>query len=304
MASNKIQPDFLKPGDTVAIISPSFCIDEDKLNGAVSFLEAWNLQVRVGKNSLNRYGPFAGNDEERLADLQEMTNDPAVKAVLCSRGGYGLSRIINRADFTSLKKNPKWYAGFSDITILHLWLSEVQNMMSIHSDMPLNYNNPEKTDDTFDTLRKALTGTLRKIEWEGSFMRPHHAEGEVTGGNLSLFFTLTGTPAESATKGKILFIEDVGEYIYHLDRMLMSLKLGGKLEGLAALIIGGMNEISDTKIPWGRSVEETINDIVKEYDYPVLFDFPAGHISDNRAFYIGRRASVEIKGKKASLNFI
>jgi muramoyltetrapeptide carboxypeptidase len=304
MTSDKIQPDFLKPGDEVAIISPSFCIDEDKLNGAVRFLEAWNLQVRVGKNSLKRYGPFAGNDEERLADLQEMTNDPNIKAILCSRGGYGLSRIINRVDFTSLKKNPKWYAGFSDITILHLWMSEVQNIMSIHSDMPLNYNNPEKTDDTFDTLRKALTGKLRKIEWEGSVMRPGNAEGEVTGGNLSLFFTLTGTPAEPATKGKLLFIEDVGEYIYHLDRMLISLKLGGKLEGLSALIIGGMNEISDTKIPWGRSVEETILDIVKEYDYPVLFDFPAGHISDNRAFYIGRRARVEIKGKKASLIFI
>jgi muramoyltetrapeptide carboxypeptidase len=304
MTSDKIQPDFLKPGDSVAIISPSFCIDEDKLAGAVRFLEEWNLQVRVGKNSLRRYGPFAGNDEERLSDLQEMTNDPSVKAVLCSRGGYGLSRIINRVDFTSLKKNPKWYAGFSDITILHLWLSEVQNIMSIHSDMPLNYNNPEKTDVTFETLRKALTGKLRKIEWEGSIMRPANAEGEVTGGNLSLFFTLTGTPAEPATKGKILFIEDVGEYIYHLDRMLMSLKLGGKLEGLSALIIGGMNEISDTKIPWGRSVEETILDLVKDYDYPVLFDFPAGHISDNRAFYIGRKARIEIKGKKASLNFI
>jgi muramoyltetrapeptide carboxypeptidase len=304
MSVKKIQPEYLKPGDEVAIISPSFCIDETKLVEAVTFLENWGLRVRLGKNASNRSGPFAGSDEERLADLQLMTNDQDVKAVICSRGGYGTSKIISRIDFSSLKKKPKWYVGFSDLTVLHLWLSEVCEIVSVHGEMPLNFNNQDKSEATFKTLKQALFGTLQPCEWEGPFFRTRNASGEVTGGNLSLIYSLIGTPAEPVTKEKILFIEEVGEYYYHIDRMLTSLKLAGKLEDLSALVIGGMNDIEETKIPWGKSIEETILGIVSEYDYPLFFNFPAGHINDNRAFYIGKQATIEVKGRKAKLSYM
>lgn len=304
MSANKIQPEYLKPGDEVAIISPSFFIDERKINEAVTFLERWGLKVRVGKNAHKQDGPFAGCDEDRLSDLQEMTDNNSIKAVFCSRGGYGLLKIISKVDFSALEKSPKWYVGFSDITVLHLWLSEVCGIMSVHGDMPLNFNNSEKTLSTFRSLQQVLFGDFQSCEWEGSFLKARNVSGEMTGGNLSLIYSLIGTPAEPATKGKILFIEEVGEYYYHIDRMLMSLKLAGKLEGLSALVIGGMNKMEEAKTPWGKSIEETISGIVMEYDYPLFFDFPAGHIDDNQAFYIGKRAKIDVNGRSARLSFL
>ncbi len=304
MLSKKIQPDYLKPGDEVAIISPAFSISGKKLDDAVTFLSQWGLKARIGKNAKKCNGPFAGTDEERLSDLQAMTDDPGIKAVICSRGGYGISRIINKVDFSALKKNPKWYVGFSDITVLHMWLSEVCGMISLHGDMPLNINNPEKNRRTFISLREALFGDFQPFEWKGTFFNPGSATGEMTGGTLSLLYSLIGTPAEPVTKGKILFIEEVGEYYYHIDRMMTSLKLAGKLEGLSALLVGGMKNIEETSIPWGKSVEETIFGIVSEYDYPLLFNFPAGHVADNRAFYIGKQATIAVKNRKATLSFL
>jgi len=304
MSLLKIQPEFLKPGDEVAIISPSFIIDEKILHDAVRFLEKWGLKVRVGKNVLKQDGPFAGSDNDRLSDLQEMTNDNRIKAVFCSRGGYGISKIIGRVDFSALKEAPKWYIGFSDITVLHIWLNEVCDMISVHGEMPLNFSNAERTRNTFKSLKQALFGILPPCEWEGTFFKAADVTGELTGGNLSLIYSLLGTEAEPSTKGKILFIEEVGEYYYHIDRMMTSLKLAGKLEGLSALIVGGMNEIEEAKIPWGKSVTETITDIISEYNYPLLFDFPAGHVNDNRAFYIGKQAKIDVRGNKAALTFI
>jgi muramoyltetrapeptide carboxypeptidase len=304
MTRKKIQPPFLKKGDEVAIISPSFCIDENLLIEAVDYLTGWGLKVRMGKNAAKRNGPFAGSDKERLEDLQEMTSDKNVKAVFCSRGGYGLLKIIDKVDFSVLRSNPKWYSGFSDITVLHTWLNEVCGLMSVHGDMPVNFNNTEKSHNTFISLKKALFGDPLVHEWTGNFYKPGDVAGEMTGGNLSLLYSLSGTKAEISTKGKIFFIEEVGEYYYHLDRMLTSLKLSGKFDDLAALVIGGMNKIEDTKIPWGKNVEETISGIVSGFNYPVLFNFPAGHISDNRAFYIGKKAVIKTTGNKAVLQYV
>lgn len=304
MPLKKIQPPFLREGDEVAIVSPSWSIDEDKINRAVVFLENWGLKVRLGRHVLKKTGPFAGTDNERLYDLQKMTDDPGIKAVFCSRGGYGTLRIISRMRFSSLKKSPKWYIGFSDITVLHLWLSEVCGIVSIHGDMPLNYSDPEKTSETFSTLQEALFGRNKPLSWKGTFIRPAEKTGEVTGGNLSLIYSLTGTKAEPKTQGRILFVEEVGEYFYHLDRMMNSLKLAGKLKGLSALVVGGLTKMENTKTPWGKSAEMTIAEAVSEYKYPVLFGFPAGHIADNRAFYIGKTAKISVPGERAVLEYI
>lgn len=301
MNSKKIQPPFLKKGDEVAIISPSFFIDEKLLTDAVDFLGKWGLKVHIGKNAAKRNGPFAGTDNERLSDLQEATDNPDIKAVFCSRGGYGLLRIIDKIDFSALRKHPKWYSGFSDITVLHMWLNEVCGIMSIHGEMTLNFSNSEKSTNTFDSLRRALFGDTMINEWEGIIYRPAEISAELTGGNLSLLYSLKGTKAEPVTKGKILFIEDVGEYYYHIDRMMTSFRLSGHLRDLSALIVGGMNKMTDVRIPWGKSIEETVFDAVREYDYPVIFNFPGGHIADNRAVYIGKETGIGILGNKIRL---
>jgi len=304
MSVKKIKPPFLKSGDEVAIVSPSFAIESEKVESAVSLLEEWGLKLHVGKNALRQYGPFAGTDDERYEDLQEATNNKKIKAVFCSRGGYGILKIIDRIDFSSLQRYPKWYVGYSDITVLHTWLAEKYNIVSIHGEMPLNYYNPDKTPATMESLYKALFEGCAPLEWSGEFMRALNAEGEITGGNLSLVYSLAGTAGELKTKKKILFIEDIGEYNYHLDRMMTSLKLAGKFDGLNALVVGGMNDMAETKIPWGKSPEAIISDIVKGYDFPVLFNFPSGHIGDNRAFYIGSKARIEINGDVAVLTYI
>lgn len=304
MRVRKFRPPFLRSGDEVAIISPAFAIDENRVQEAVTLLENWGLRVSVGKNAFNKNGPFAGHDDERLSDIQEVIDKINIKAVFCSRGGYGMLRIIDRIDFSPLKKHPKWFVGFSDITVLHMWLSEKCNLISVHGEMPLNYTRSGKSAATLESLHNSLFGEWLPVLWEGKMLRPAQAEGEMTGGNLSLLYSLIGTPAEPKTNGKILFIEEVGEQYYHLDRMLTSLKLAGKLKGLAALVAGGFSKMEETVIPWGKTAESIISDIVSDYSYPVFFNFPAGHIPDNRSFYIGARAKIEILSQKAALTFV
>jgi muramoyltetrapeptide carboxypeptidase len=304
MAIKKKIPPYLRSGDEVAIVSPSFAIEENVITNGVKILEEWGLKVHIGKNALKAYGPFAGTDKERLSDIQEFTSNEAIRAIFCSRGGYGMMRIIDKIDFSALGKHPKWYVGFSDITALHLWLCEKINTISLHGEMPLNYVNPIKSAETLRSLKSALFGTWQPVEWHGKFVRAASVSGELIGGNLSLINSMCGSKAGIKTKGKILFVEEVGEQLYHIDRMMLSLKMAGMLDDLTAIVGGGFSKMEDTKRPWGISPEEIIADIAGGYGYPLFFNFPAGHIADNRAFYIGRNAEIKMKGKTAILSYL
>lgn len=297
-------PPYLKKGDCISIISPASCIEEEKVMAAVRMLEDSGFTVRIGDHVFARYGPFAGNDDERLYDIQTATDDPCVNAILCSRGGYGMGRIIDRIDFSALKKTPKWYIGYSDITVLHLWLNSVCGVVSLHAEMPVNYSNPGITSESYLTMIRALKGEAEPVTWNCTGKASFIAEGPVTGGNLSLLYSLNGTRGEPDTDGAILFIEETGEYYYHLDRMLNSLRLAGMLKNLSAMIVGGMVKITEGDQVFNRSIEEIVLNMAGGYGYPVLFNFPAGHINDNRAFYMGRRARLDYDGNMASLSWL
>jgi muramoyltetrapeptide carboxypeptidase len=303
MSFSPVIPPYIKPGDFIAVVSPSFSIDEQKLNDAISIIEKRGYRVATGKSVLKKEGPFAGTDAERLYDLQWATDNKEVKAILFSRGGYGMLRIIPHLNITSLRKHPKWFAGFSDITVLHSWLLRKINIASIHGEMPLNFSNPDKSAASVETLFSALEGRYIPVEWAYSGERPSTARGVLTGGNLSLLYALIGTPGEVDLKGKILFIEDVGEQYYHIDRMLISMMLSGRLKGLSALVTGGFSKMEETTAPWGRSIESIITEIASEYGYPLFFNFPAGHIPDNRAIYLGREAVIESNNGKSILKY-
>lgn len=281
------RPSFLKPEDVIAIVSPAFAVEKHKVEEAVQVIEGWHLMVMLGKHVFNSEGPFSGNERERLDDIQMMISDPAVKAILFSRGGYGCIQIVDKIDFSPLETYPKWLVGFSDITVLHSWMNEVVKCPTIHGEMLLNYSNPLKEAVTFTTLHDALFGTAKPIVWKGRTIRPKKAEGVLVGGNLSLIYSMIGTKAEIDTRGRILFIEDVGEQFYHVDRMLNSMRLAGKFDNLAALVVGSFSKMLDTTTPWGKTIEEIVMSVTRGYDFPVFLNFPAGHVPDNRAFYLG-----------------
>jgi muramoyltetrapeptide carboxypeptidase len=297
-------PPYLKEGDCISIISPASWIEEERVMPAVRMLEGSGFRVRTGDHVFSRSGPFAGTDDERLRDIQAATDDPEVKAVLCSRGGYGMARIIDRIDFSALAAHPKWYIGYSDITVLHLWLNTVCGVVSLHAEMPLNYAKPWISPECYMTMISALKGEAAPVTWSCHGKESFTVEGPVTGGNLSLIYSLNGTRGEPDTDGAILFIEETGEYYYHLDRMLNSLRLTGRLKNLAALIVGGMEKITEGDQVFNQSVEDVVMNMAGGYGYPVLFGFPAGHISDNRALYMGRRARLGYDGKAACLSWL
>lgn len=298
-----IIPPYLKEGDRIEIITPASPIAEDVVRKAAARLEDSGFRITTGAHAFASCGPFAGTEAERLADIQKATDDPDVKAVLCSRGGYGMSRIVDQVDFTALKKSPKWYVGYSDITSLHLWLNTVCGITSLHAEMPLNYSNPDCLPDSYDTLVKALKGNPEPVSWITRGEESFEVEGRVMGGNISLIYSLNGTAAQPDTDGAILFIEEIGEKFYHLDRMLVGMRMAGLLRNLSALVVGGMEQITEGEHVFNQTVEEVVMNVVDGYGYPVLFNFPAGHINDNRAVYLGRAARLRQSGREALLTW-
>lgn len=288
-----IQPSYLKKGDKIGIVACARKISREEMAPAIEILKSWGLEVVLGKNVFNADNQFSGTDAERSDDLQTMLDTASVKAIISARGGYGTMRIIDKINFENFKKSPKWLVGYSDITVLHSHIHTL-GIETIHATMPINFN---KDADALETLRKALFG--EKISYEidsHSLNRKGVAEGELVGGNLSLLYALTGSASDIDTSGKILFIEDLDEYLYHIDRMMMNLKRSGKLSRLAGLVVGGMTDMKDNAIPFGKTAEEIILDAVKEYNYPVCFRFPAGHVDKNFALYLGRTVKLEISG--------
>lgn len=282
-------PPYLKSGDTIGIVCPAGYMPVERVSECIRVLNSeWGFTTKVGNTIGKQFHYFSGTDEERLADFQQMLDDPDVKAILCARGGYGFSRIIDKIDFSSFKKNPKWIIGYSDVTVLHSHIYRNYYISTMHSPMAGAFNEGGYKNEFVISLRNALEGKKIKYRCEPhEFNRKGEAVGELVGGNLAILAHLTGTNSDSKTKGRILFIEDVGEYLYNIDRMMYQLKKSGKLEKIAGLIVGGFSEMKDTERPFGQTVYEIIRDIVKDYTYPVCFDFPVSHTDRNYALKTG-----------------
>ena len=293
-----IIPPLLKPGDRVSVIAPSGVVKESRIEKGISLIEAWGLVVERGPHLYSSDGHLAGSDEERLNDLQEALDDESVKAVFCARGGYGLSRIIDRIDPAGLLSVPKWIIGYSDITVLHLWLNSLYGIATVHGEMVSNFNIDSRSPESLDSLYRLLFRGECSYSWESENWRDGKVSSLLAGGNLSMIVNLTGTHVREWLSGKILFIEDTGEYQYRIDRMLMNLRLSGILENLSGLVVGGMSGMNDPDTPFGVGIEEMIMDAVSDYEYPVAFNFPAGHINDNRAFFLGAQIGLKVdRGK-------
>jgi muramoyltetrapeptide carboxypeptidase len=300
-----IVPPFLKPGDTIGIVAPARKVEVSDIEPAVAIIKSWGLNVVHGKNLFGSFNQFSGTDIERAADLQDMIDNPKINAILCARGGYGTIKLLDKLNLRSLQRNPKWVAGYSDITVLHSILNTWYLVETIHSTMPINFPKNGEPNTSTNLLRDTLFGI------NPSYSTPYHslnregkAEGFVTGGNLSILCSLSGSDADINTEGKILFIEDLDEYLYHIDRMMMNLKRSGKLKSLAGLVVGGMIDMHDNPTPFGKSPLEIILDAVAEYDFPICFDFPAGHDKKNYPLILGRRALLNVTPTGSTLDFV
>ena len=296
-------PPYLQKGDTIGIICPGGAMPVEKVSECIRVLnEEWGFKTKVGKTIGNEFHYFSGTDKERLDDFQQMLDDDEVKAVLCARGGYGMGRIIDQINFKKFEKQPKWIIGYSDITVLHSHLYSNYYISSLHAPMAGAFNNEGFKNEFVLSLKNALEG--KKIKYQcppHEFNKKGQAIGELIGGNLALLSHLVGTDSDIKTRGRILFIEDVGEYLYTIDRMMYQLKRSGKLAKIAGLIVGGFTDIKDTERPFGQTAYEIIRDIVKEYDYPVCYAFPVSHEKENYALKIGVGYKLKVGKNKATL---
>jgi len=301
--SSPIQiPPFLQTGDTIGIVAPARKVSEEEMQPAIQWLTKEGFQVLQGERLYADNNQFAGYDSERAKDFQAMLDNPDVKAILCARGGYGSVRIIDRLDFSKFMQHPKWICGFSDITVFHSHVHRHCNIATLHSTLAINIptNTPAANTSFLDALRgKKLTysGPSHPLD------HPGEVTAEIVGGNLSMLYSLLGSNSDIDTEGKILFIEDLDEYLYHIDRMMMNLKRNGKLEHLAGLVIGALSDMHDNTIPFGKTAEEIVAEHCANYNYPVGFGFPAGHIKDNKAIIMGGIAKLEVHDTNSVLSY-
>lgn len=293
-------PPSIKKGDKVGIICTARAIDLEKLDFALKTLKEWGLVPILGKTVGIRVDQFAGDDVTRATDLQNMINDPDIKAIICAKGGYGTVRIIDKVDFSYFKKNPKWLCGFSDVTALHAHFQQNFGIASLHS--PLLSTFKRNCDEAVESMKQSLFG-IKQEHYTGSHEKNRLGEvsGELVGGNLSVLFSLFGSESDLETKNKILFIEDLDEYLYHVDRMIVAFDRAGKFKDLKALVVGGMSKMNDNDIPFGKNPVEIISEHIEKYDFPVCFGFPCGHIEHNRALILGGEYNLSVKENGVNL---
>lgn len=296
-------PPYLQPGNTIALVCPAGYMAIEKAQTCIDVLQQWGYKVKVGTTVGSQSTTyFSGTDEERLINFQQILDDGEVHAILCARGGYGLSRIIDSINFKQFKKNPKWIIGFSDITVLHSHIYSNYGISTLHAPMAGAFNDGGYTNEFVKSLKNALEGKRIKYETKGhAFNQKGEAVGELVGGNLALLAHMVGTPSDLKTKGRILFLEDVGEYLYNIDRMMRQLLRSGKLNKLAGLIIGGFTDTKDTERPFGQNAYEIIHDIVKDFDYPICFGFPVSHDKENYALKLGEGYKLKVGKSKVVL---
>ncbi|GAA4276647.1 S66 peptidase family protein [Aquimarina mytili] len=297
-----LKPDFIKEGDKIAIVATARKIDTKEIEDAIYILKQWKLVPVLGSTIGISDHQFAGTDAERVSDFQNMLDDQEIKAIWCARGGYGTVRIIDDIDFSQFCKQPKWIIGYSDITVLHSHLHNL-GICSLHAPMPIDIHKGTKA--SIDALGDAIFGKnitytipLSKKNIQGT------CSGQLVGGNLSMLYSMCGSDSSLNTSGKILCIEDLDEYLYHIDRMLQNLKRNGYFDELSGLIVGGMTKMHDNNIPFGKKPKQIILDIVKEYGFPVVFKFPMGHIEDNRTLIFGAEASLQVTKDEVKLNYV
>ncbi len=296
-----ISPKYLKQNDTVAIVSTARKISLEEIQPAVDLLESWNLKIRIGKTIGLEDNQFAGTDEERLKDFQNMLDDDEVKAIWCARGGYGTVRIVDELDFSKFKKYPKWIIGYSDVTVLHNHINNL-GFETLQATMPIDI--AKNLSESLDSLKNALFGNLLNYSIKSDKLNKiGFIRGEIVGGNLSMLYSLLGSETAIDTNGKILFIEDLDEYLYHIDRMIQNLKRNEYFDNLKGLIVGSMSDMNDNKIPYGKTAKQIIFDVCRDYDFPICFDFPAGHVDDNRALIFGRKLKLEVGDKNSTLTY-
>jgi muramoyltetrapeptide carboxypeptidase len=293
---------YLKEGDKIAITCPAKKLPRP-MTEAVKVLQGWGLEVVQGETLKASYHQFAGDDELRARDLQQFIDDDSIKAIIAARGGYGTGRIVDMVNYSRLQTNPKWIIGFSDITVLHSHLHTLYGLQTIHGQMPVNV--PDASSASLISLKKALFGEDVTYAFNShSLNRAGQCTAPIIGGNLSLLIAMLGSVSDMNYDGKILFLEDVGEYLYAVDRMLYTLKRAGKLNNLAGLIIGGFSELKDNDIPFGFTVADMVMNLVGEFNYPVCFDFPAGHIPDNHAIIFGKTLNLIVEEHKVTASYI
>ena len=297
-----IQPPPLHTGDSVAIIATARHITKEELQPAIQLLKTWGLQPVLGSSIGLQDHQFAGSDEERAADLQQQINNPNIKAIWCAKGGYGSIRILDLVNFSILKTQPKWLIGYSDVTAIHLHLQSL-GIASLHAQMASGIEG--KSASTSDELKNVMFGNKLQIEYASR--HPNQVNGEVkaevVGGNLSVLYSAIGSHSMPDFTSKILFIEDLDEYLYHIDRMMQNLKRSGLLSRISGLIVGGMTNMNDNSIPFGRKAEEIIFEIVKDLNIPVAFNFPAGHVETNLPLIFGKSAHLSVTSERIQLSY-
>jgi len=300
-----IQPEYLKSGDTISIVAPSGVLNnfDNKITKAINIFKSWGLNVVIGNHIFDKNGHFAGTDKNREKDFQKALDNKNIKAIWCARGGYGAVRIIDNLNFDSYLKNPKWIIGFSDITVIHNKLN-LLNSESIHAMMITGFDDIDQNNDSLSKLKNVLFGdNLSYSINSNKNNKTGKSEGILVGGNLTLIQSTIGSKTELKMKDKILFIEEIGEYAYHIDRMLYSLKRADYFENCKGLIVGQISDVKKNTTDFGRSINEIILDILDEYNFPILFDFPAGHEKTNFPIILGRKVILDVSKSDSKVIF-